>query len=74
MANTRTQTVTTFPIDFAIILARALKKLATWRLEEGSSLETLEQLISRLSTGTLSTIYTLRSLSFLAVGLVAVWA
>ena len=75
MANTRTQTVTIFPISFAIILARALKKLAAWRLEEGSSLETLEQLIGSLSTGsTLSTIYTLRSLNFLAVGLVALWA
>ena len=67
--------MTIFPIIFAILLARAIRKLAAWKLENGSSLESLEQLMGSVTTGgTLSTIYTLRSYNFLAAGLVAVWA
>ena len=67
--------MTIFPIIFAILLARAIRKLAAWKLENGSSLESLEQLMGSVTTGgTLSTIYTFRSHNFLAAGLVAVWA
>ena len=67
--------MTIFPILFAILLARAIRKLAAWKLENGSSLESLEQLMGSVTIGgTLSTIYTLRSHNFLAAGLVAVWA
>ena len=75
MTNLQSQTVTLYPIIFAIITARAMKKLAAWKLEKGSSLESLEQFMGSLSTGgTLSTIYTLRSYNLLAAGLVAIWA
>ena len=75
MTNFQSQTVTIFPIIFAILLARAIRKLAVWKLEKGSSLESLEQLMGSLTFGgTLSTICSLRSYNFLAVGLVAVWA
>ena len=67
--------MTLYPIVFAVLLARAIRKLAAWKLENGSSLESLEQLMGSVTTGgTLSTIYTLRSYNFLAAGLVAVWA
>lgn len=67
--------MTIFPIFHAVVLARALQKLAAYKLEKGSSLGSLEQLMGSLSTGgTLSTICSLRSFNLLALALVAVWA
>lgn len=67
--------MTIYPIVHAVVLARALKTLAAWKLERGSSLGALEQLMGSLSTGSiLSTIYSLRSLNFLTVALVTMWA
>jgi hypothetical protein len=50
-------------------------KGASWKLEKGTRLETLEQLVgSRTVFGTYQTHFSLRSFNFLSLGLILLWA
>jgi hypothetical protein len=64
-----------FPILFATITGRAAIKLATWKLEKGSTLGLLEQLMgSRTVASTIITQFQLRSFNLIGIGLIALWS
>ncbi|PQE16289.1 hypothetical protein CJF32_00006174 [Rutstroemia sp. NJR-2017a WRK4] len=66
---------TVFPLVFAAVVGRAIMKGASWELEKGTRLETLEQLVgSRTVFGTYQTHVSLRSFNFLSLGLILLWA
>ena len=68
------QLVNVYPIVFGLVLGQTTRKLAAWRLERGSSLLALEQLMGSLSLGsTLATHYALKALNPLGIGLLLVW-
>ncbi|KAF4629940.1 hypothetical protein G7Y89_g8204 [Cudoniella acicularis] len=67
-------TATIFPFLFSVIVGRATIKLATWKLERGTTLGLLEKLIgSRTFGGTILTQIRLWPLTFLSLGLVLIW-
>lgn len=69
------QLSTLFPVLFAAIVGRLMMQAARWKLEEGSTLGSLEQLLgSRTVGGAILTPFHLRSLNFLGVGLLLLWA
>ncbi|KAL2063472.1 hypothetical protein VTL71DRAFT_5277 [Oculimacula yallundae] len=66
---------TLFPISFAAITGRAAVKYATWKLEQGTTLGALEQLMgSRTVASTFATQVQLRSFNLIGLGLLLVWS
>ncbi|KUJ24376.1 uncharacterized protein LY89DRAFT_727406 [Mollisia scopiformis] len=66
---------TLFPICFAAIAGRAAIKYATWKLEQGTTLGALEQLMgSRTVASAITTQVQLRSFNAVGLGLILVWA
>ncbi|KAG9245138.1 hypothetical protein BJ878DRAFT_502883 [Calycina marina] len=66
---------TLFPIFFAYVTGRATVKLATWKLEKGSSLGLLEQLMgSRTVTSSITTQIHLRRYNLMGLGLIVLWS
>jgi len=64
-----------FPIFFAALTGRAAVKYATWKLERGSTLGLLEQLMnSRTVASTITTQIHLRSFNMVGLGLILLWA
>ncbi|KAE9368028.1 hypothetical protein N431DRAFT_445092 [Stipitochalara longipes BDJ] len=67
--------ITAWPIVFAAILAQTLKAVATYQVERGIRLRTLEQLISSHSVaGALKQPFILRKLNWVTFALLALWA
>ncbi|KAF8865288.1 hypothetical protein BDZ45DRAFT_736399 [Acephala macrosclerotiorum] len=65
---------TLFPICFAAIAGRAAIKYATWKLEQGTTLGALEQLMgSRTVASAITTQIQLRSFNLVGMGLILVW-
>src|SRR5690349_5066834 len=68
------KTATIFPLLFSVVVGRAAIKLATWKLERGTTLGLLESLIgSRTVGGTILTQIRLWPLTFLGLGLILIW-
>ncbi|WQF80919.1 hypothetical protein CDEST_05933 [Colletotrichum destructivum] len=66
---------TTFPILFASIVGRLVSEAARWRLEQGATVGSLEQLIgSRTVGGTVLTLFSFRSFNVLAALLFLTWS
>ncbi|CAH0016595.1 unnamed protein product [Clonostachys rhizophaga] len=66
---------TLFPILFAAITGRSMTQVARWKLEEGASIGSLEQLLgSRTVGGAVLTQYHLRAFNFLGIGILILWA
>ncbi|KAL6831542.1 hypothetical protein J3E69DRAFT_379388 [Trichoderma sp. SZMC 28015] len=66
---------TVFPILFGSIVAKAIRKTATWRLEKGTTLGTVELLMGSLDIGrSISAIYNLRLLNIAGLGLLVIWS
>ncbi|CAG9990255.1 unnamed protein product, partial [Clonostachys byssicola] len=66
---------TLFPILFAAITGRFMTQFARWKLEEGASIGSLEQLLgSRTVGGAVLTQYHLRAFNFLGFGILILWA
>ncbi|CAH0043613.1 unnamed protein product [Clonostachys solani] len=66
---------TLFPLLFAAITGRFMTQVARWKLEEGASIGSLEQLLgSRTVGGAVLTQYHLRAFNFLGIGILILWA
>ncbi|KAF4951607.1 hypothetical protein FGADI_7382 [Fusarium gaditjirri] len=66
---------TIFPILFAAIVGRALKALATWELQRGSTIGHVETLSSSTTLiGAIVTQIQLRNLNLVAIALIVLWA
>ena len=66
---------TIFPILFAAIVGRSVKLIASWQMEKGSTIRTLDQLMgSRTIVGTLLTQWNVQSFNALAILLIALWS
>lgn len=66
---------TLFPLCFAAVVGRAAVKYATWKLERGTTLGALEQLMgSRTVASTIITQLQLRSFNLVGVGLILIWS
>ncbi|KAL5590236.1 hypothetical protein FOBRF1_013793 [Fusarium oxysporum] len=66
---------TIFPILFAAIVGRALKALATWELQRGSTIGHIETLSSSTTLiGAIVTQIQLRNLNLVAIALIVLWA
>jgi hypothetical protein len=64
-----------FPIYFSAIVGRAAVKYATWKLERGTTLGVLEQLMgSRTVATAFATQLQIRSWNMISIGLVAIWS
>lgn len=73
--NTRIQLATVFPILFASVVGRLTYEAARWKLERGTTLGALEQLIGSRTVGaTILNLIQLRSLNIVGAALVAIWA
>ena len=71
----REQAATLFPIFFAYVTGRAAVKFATWKLEQGSSLGLLEQLMgSRTVASSITTQVHLRKYNLIGLGLIILWS
>ncbi|KAI0452723.1 hypothetical protein F5B21DRAFT_321457 [Xylaria acuta] len=65
---------TIFPVIFAAIIGRALKLIATWKLQSGSKFGRIEQLLaSNTLFGTFSSHIQLRSFDLVGLLVVAIW-
>lgn len=72
---TRSKATTLFPICFAAITGRAAVKYATWKLEQGTTLGALEQLMgSRTVASAFATQVQLRSFNLIGLALILVWS
>lgn len=68
------QTSTLFPIVFSFVIGQMLSQAARWRLENGTQLGYLEQLMgSRTVFSAFSTHFSLRTLNILSVALISLW-
>ncbi|KAJ8118892.1 hypothetical protein OPT61_g220 [Boeremia exigua] len=66
---------TLFPILFASIIGRLAYEVARWKLETGSTLQVLEQLLGSRSVGSVvTTQFQLRAFNLLGVLLIVIWA
>ncbi|KAK3615906.1 hypothetical protein LTR22_027249, partial [Elasticomyces elasticus] len=66
---------TIFPIIFAVIVGRALKAMAAFKLERGASVGSLEYLLgSRTVFSAITTLVELRTSRFIALFLIVLWA
>ncbi|KAF5488213.1 hypothetical protein CGCF413_v012014 [Colletotrichum fructicola] len=73
--NAITILATVFPILFASVVGRLTYEAARWKLERGTTLGALEQLIGSRTVGaTLLNLLQLRSFNILSAALVAIWA
>ncbi|KAE8153079.1 hypothetical protein BDV25DRAFT_45282 [Aspergillus avenaceus] len=67
--------VTAFPILFAAVTGRMTRAVATWRLERGAPLGTLEQLFwSNTIMSAITTQIFMKSFNLLGLGMIALWA
>ncbi|KAE8446296.1 hypothetical protein EG329_012382 [Mollisiaceae sp. DMI_Dod_QoI] len=65
---------TLFPLVFSIVVGRAMVKIASWKVEQGTSIGFLERLLgSRTVGGTIITAFGLRSITIGSLVLVLVW-
>ncbi|KAL7916795.1 hypothetical protein GGI35DRAFT_485960 [Trichoderma velutinum] len=65
---------TIFPIVFAAVVGRAIKTFTAWRLEHGTQLAFVEQMMGSLTIGgVLLTTYSLRALNVVAAILAIIW-
>ncbi|KAI9053333.1 hypothetical protein LZ554_002293 [Drepanopeziza brunnea f. sp. 'monogermtubi'] len=65
---------TAFPYVFALVVGRAVKLFAAWRLEQGISLGVLEQIIGSSTLGGLLTTHSLlRPFNLASLGLFTLW-
>jgi hypothetical protein len=72
---TLSKATTLFPICFSAIVGRAAVKYATWKLERGTTLGILEQLMgSRTVASAFTTQLQIRSFNLLSVGLLIAWS
>ncbi|KAF3070034.1 hypothetical protein CFAM422_006564 [Trichoderma lentiforme] len=66
---------TIFPIVFAAVVGRAIKTFTAWRLEHGTRLAFVEQMMGSLTLGgALLTTYSLQALNIIAAILAIIWA
>ncbi|KAI9819460.1 MAG: hypothetical protein M1827_006908 [Pycnora praestabilis] len=66
---------TIFPIIFALVIGRTIRKIAAWKLERGARLHSLEQLMGSLTVGsTVTTQISLVCLNVLALLLIITWS
>ncbi|KAJ4365520.1 hypothetical protein N0V83_008139 [Neocucurbitaria cava] len=66
---------TLFPLAFAALGGRSLKKIALWKAERGTTLGALEHIIGSQSlVAAVGHAITLHSLNFLTLGLLVLWA
>ncbi|KAF1835356.1 hypothetical protein BDW02DRAFT_290196 [Decorospora gaudefroyi] len=66
---------TLFPLAFAALGGRSLKKIALWKAQRGTTLGVLEHLIGSQSlVSAVGHAYTLRELNILTLGLLILWA
>ncbi|KAF5524290.1 hypothetical protein CGCA056_v005299 [Colletotrichum aenigma] len=73
--NAITMLATIFPILFAAVVGRLMAEAARWRLEKGSSVGSLEQLMGSRTVGaTLHTMIEFRTVNLLGFGLIFIWA
>ncbi|CAI0644866.1 unnamed protein product [Colletotrichum noveboracense] len=73
--NAITVLATAFPILFASVIGRLMSEAARWKLEKGGTIGFLEQLMGSRTVGsTVITLFQLRTLNFVAIGLFLVWA
>ncbi|KAF6797577.1 hypothetical protein CSOJ01_12926 [Colletotrichum sojae] len=73
--NAITVLATLFPILFASIVGRLMSEIARWKLEKGSTVGTLEQLMGSRTVGsTIHTLFEFRTINLLGLGLLATWA
>ncbi|KAF5492137.1 hypothetical protein CGCS363_v011365 [Colletotrichum siamense] len=73
--NAITVLATAFPILFASVIGRLMSEAARWKLEKGGTMGFLEQLMGSRTVGsTVITLFQLRTLNFVAIGLFLVWA
>ncbi|KAI8258821.1 hypothetical protein K4K58_002994 [Colletotrichum sp. SAR11_239] len=73
--NAITVLATIFPILFAAVVGRLMAEAARWRLEKGSSVGSLEQLMGSRTVGaTLHTMIEFRTVNLLGFGLIFIWA
>ncbi|KAI8313875.1 hypothetical protein K4K61_006504 [Colletotrichum sp. SAR11_59] len=73
--NAITVLATAFPILFASVIGRLMSEAARWKLEKGGTMGFLEQLMGSRTVGsTVITLFQLRTLHFVTVGLFLVWA
>ncbi|KAE8387093.1 hypothetical protein BDV23DRAFT_174941 [Aspergillus alliaceus] len=67
--------VTAFPILFAAVTGRMTRAVATWRLERGAPLGSLEQLFwSNTIISAITTQIFMKSFNLLGLGLIVLWA
>lgn len=72
---TRTQLATAFPFIFSLIVGRALRQLAAWKLERSISLRSLEQLMgSQTLPSAVATQFWVHCLDTLALTLLCLWS
>ncbi|KAH8173876.1 hypothetical protein LIA77_05295 [Sarocladium implicatum] len=73
--NATTVLATVFPIVFATIVGRLTYEICRWKLEKGSTVGSLEQLLgSRTFGGTILTQVHLRGVNALGIGLIIFWS
>ncbi|RTE78990.1 hypothetical protein BHE90_006510 [Fusarium euwallaceae] len=73
--NATTVLATIFPILFASMVGRLVYELARWRLERGSTMGTLEQLMGSRTVGaTIITQFSLRIFNPLGICLLLIWS
>jgi hypothetical protein len=73
VANT-VKVSTLLPLVFSVVVGRAVVKIASWKLEKGTSLGLMEQLMgSRTVGGTFITFIRLRSWKVLSIALILLW-
>src|SRR2546423_5123300 len=73
--NTCSQRPTVFSIMFAAIVGRALKSICLWRLQEGERIGLLDAMLGSMTiTNAITTQISLRSLHFVGILLVLLWA
>ncbi|KAJ4855546.1 hypothetical protein T069G_08914 [Trichoderma breve] len=66
---------TIFPIVFAAVVGRAIRTFTAWRLEHGTRLAFVEQMMGSLTLGSaLLTTYSLQALNILTAILAIIWA
>ena len=65
---------TLFPLVFSVVIGRAMVKFASWKVERGSTVGSLERLMgSRTVGGTIITQIRLWHFSFVGLGLILLW-
>jgi hypothetical protein len=72
---TAMQLATAFPFVFSLVVGHTVRQIATWKLERGTSLGSLEQIMGSVALGsTIITQFLLRRPNILALLLLATWS